>query len=406
MSALKSQVALELSLLREGALEIITEEELKERLECAHRESRPLRVKLGIDASGPEIHLGFAVVLRKLRQFQELGHTAVLVVGDFTGMIGDPTGRSRTRPQLTLEEMRRNIKNYKEQIFKILMPERTEFLYNSQWLSKLTTRELVTLTAHYTVARLLEREDFEARLKSGDPLFVHELLYPLFQGYDSVMVRADIELGGQDQRLNHLVGRELQRSFGQPPQVILLMPLLEGTDGLLKMSKSFGNYIGITEPPREMYGKLMSIPDSLILKYFALCTDQEPAGLKTLQARLEARENPRNLKAELAWEVVKLYHSAEAATRAKEEFERIFKTRGLPDQIPEFQVHSNQIEIVELLVSSGLVPSRSEARRKLRQGAVYLDGQRITDENLILNVKGKQILKLGKRQFLKIGPTG
>lgn len=402
---MSARVGEELARLKSGALEIITEEELKERLQRSLKESRPLRVKLGIDASGPDIHLGFAVVLRKLREFQELGHIAVLVVGDFTGMIGDPTGRSLTRAQLTPDEVKRNIRTYKQQIFKILIPERTELLCNSRWLSKLTAQEIVKLTARYTAARLLEREDFAARLKSGEPLFVHELLYPLFQGYDSVVVRADVELGGQDQRLNHLVGRELQRAFGQPPQVVFLMPLLEGTDGVLKMSKSYGNCIGIAEPPREIYGKLMSIPDGLILKYFALCTPRTPDELTSLKARLDHGENPRDLKAELAWEVVRLYHSAGAATRAQQEFERVFKAKGLPDQIPEFRVEPGPIPIVDLLMRAGLVPSRSEARRKLRQGAVYLNGQRVRDEDLVIDVKGELLLKLGKRRFLKVGPA-
>lgn len=393
-----------LLLLKQGTLEIISEHELLEKLVTADKTHTPLRVKLGIDASGPEIHLGFAVVLRKLRQFQELGHIAVLIVGDFTGRIGDPSGRSKTRVQLTDEEIKKNIERYKEQIFKILMPEKTEFCYNSQWSDPLVARDIIGLTSKYTVARILEREDFSTRLKDGTPIYVHEILYPIFQGHDSVAVKADIELGGQDQKWNLLVGRELQREFGQPPQVVMTMPLLEGTDGKLKMSKSYNNYIGILEPPREIYGKIMSIPDESIINYFQLCTNYTDAEITEIKQRVAKGENPKILKEELAQAIIAIYHSKAEAAQAAEEFERIFKAKGLPDEIPEFSLAEERITIVDLLVRTKLLASKTETRRKIAEGAVYIDNERITDQNLVLEIKKPFIIKVGKRRFLKIIP--
>ncbi len=389
--------------LKRGIDRLETEAELVERLEHSRRTGRPLRVKLGIDASGPDIHLGFAVVLRKLRQFQALGHTAVLIVGDFTGRIGDPTGRSKTRPQLTDEQIRENLARYQEQIKKILIPERCEFRYNSEWLDSLKVRDVVNLAARYTVARLIEREDFKTRLNQGVPLFVHELLYPLFQGYDSVMVQADVELGGSDQYWNLLVGRELQARFGQTPQVIITMPLLVGTDGRLKMSKSYGNYVGISEPASEMFGKLMSIPDEVILTYFRLTTDKTDAEIAEYEARLKAGENPKNIKVELAKAVCALYHSPSAAEAAASEFDRIFRDKQAPQALPEFKVPESGVNIVDLIVQTGLLPSKSETRRKLQEGAVYLDGNRITDLTLIVKPAPQPlILKVGKRKFIRL----
>ncbi len=389
--------------LKRGVERLETEAELIERLERAEATGRPLRVKLGIDASGPDIHLGFAVVLRKLRQFQELGHTAVLIIGDFTGKIGDPTGRSKTRPQLTDEQVRENMQRYREQVFKILMPERCEFRYNSEWLGKLNATDVVNLAARYTVARLIEREDFRKRLDDGVPLFVHELLYPLFQGYDSVMVQADVELGGADQYWNLLVGRELQARFGQEPQVIMTVPLLVGTDGKMKMSKSYGNYVGISEPAGEMYGKLMSIPDELILEYFRLTTEKTDAEIAEYERRLRSGENPRNIKAELAKAVVAIYHSPAAAEQAAVEFDRIFREKQAPAQMPEFSIPGSGINIVDLIVQAGLLPSKSEARRKLQEGAVYLDGVRVNDPALVLKPAGEPVvLKVGKRRFVRL----
>ncbi len=395
----------EIEQLKRGIDRLETEAELIELLQQSRARGKPLRIKLGIDASGPDIHLGFAVVLRKLRQFQDLGHIAVLIIGDFTGKIGDPTGRSKTRPQLTDEQIKENMARYREQVFKILDPNRCEFRYNSEWLDALNASEIVGIAARYTVARLIEREDFKNRLQQGVPLFVHELLYPLFQGYDSVMVQADVELGGADQYWNLLVGRELQARFGQKPQVIMTLPLLVGTDGKMKMSKSYGNYVGITEPPQEMFGKLMSIPDELILDYFRLTTTKTEPEINQIARRLQAGENPRHIKAELAKEVVALYHSPAAAQIAAEEFDRVFKEKQAPSAIPEYVLPPEGINIVELISLTGLLSSKSEARRKLQEGAVYLDGQRVADPNyLVKNTGNPIILKVGKRRFLLLIP--
>jgi tyrosyl-tRNA synthetase len=384
--------------------EIVNEEELLRKLEKVRKENRPLKVKLGIDASGPDIHLGFAVVLRKLRQFQDLGHTAVLIVGDFTGKIGDPSGRSKTRPQLTDEQVKSNVERYKEQIFKILIPERAEFRFNSEWSDPLTCRDLIGIASKYTVARIIEREDFSQRLKQGFPIYMHEILYPLFQGYDSVAVKADIELGGADQYWNLLVGRELQREFSQEPQVIMTMPLLEGTDGKLKMSKSYNNYIGIAEPPNEIYGKTMSIPDSMIVKYFQLATNYTDPEVKEVEKCLKTGENPKNLKSQLAKEIVKIYYSNNAAEMAAQEFDKVFKNKSVPTEIVEFILKEKKIKLVELIVKTRLLSSKSEVRRKINEGAVYIDDERITDQNFEIIIEEPIILKVGKRKFLKIIP--
>ncbi|MBM3313248.1 tyrosine--tRNA ligase [candidate division WOR-3 bacterium] len=387
-----------------GIDQLETAAELRAKLERSQKAGQPLRVKLGIDASGPDIHLGFAVPLRKLREFQDAGHTAVLIVGDFTGSIGDPSGRSKTRPQLSDEQIRANLERYKDQVYKILRPERCEFRYNSEWSRPLGGADIIRLASKYTVARLIEREDFKQRLASGNPIHVHELLYPLFQGYDSVAVRADVELGGADQYWNLLVGRELQREFGQEPQVIMTMPLLVGLDGVQKMSKSYGNYVGITETPREMFGKLMSIADRLLLDYFRLCTDRPEPDLDALQQRLEAGENPRQLKVELAQDVIALYHSPEAAQAAAIEFDRVFRDKQTPEAMPEFRVPAVGMNVIALVVAAGLLPSKSEARRKLAEGAFYLDNQRVSDAGLLVKVAGPVVLKVGKRRFLRLVP--
>jgi tyrosyl-tRNA synthetase len=394
-----------LARLKERTETIVSESELLAKLEKAQNEKQPLKVKLGIDASGPDIHLGFAVVLRKLRQFQDFGHTAVLIVGDFTGKIGDPSGRSKTRPQLTDAQIKNNVLRYKEQIFKILDPTKTEFRFNSEWSDALTSRDLINIASKYTVARIIEREDFSQRLKQGLPIYMHEILYPLFQGYDSVAVKADIELGGADQYWNLLVGRELQREFGQEPQVIITMPLLEGTDGKLKMSKSYNNYIGIAEPPKEIYGKTMSIPDTMIVRYFQLATNYSDAEIKAIEKRLAAGENPKHLKTLLAKEIVKMYYSAEIADACEQEFEKVFKHKSYPSEIPEWRLLEKKLNIVDLLVKSKLLTSKSEARRKIGAGAVYLDGERITNADLELTVNEPIVLKVGKRKFLKIIPV-
>ena len=389
---------------KRGIDRLETEAELQAKLERSQKTGKPLRVKLGIDASGPDIHLGFAVPLRKLRQFQDAGHLAVLIIGDFTGSIGDPSGRSKTRPQLTDEQIQSNMERYKEQVIKILLPDRCEFRYNSEWSKPMGGADIIKLAAKYTVARLIEREDFKKRLAAGDPIHVHELLYPLFQGYDSVAVKADIELGGADQYWNLLVGRELQREFGQEPQIVLTMPLLVGLDGVQKMSKSYGNYVGITDSPREMFGKLMSIPDALILNYIELCTDRPEPELAAFKQRLSAGENPRNIKVELAKDIITIYHSRAAADEASAEFDRIFRDKQLPDEMPEFKVPAAGANIIDLVVTAGLLPSKTEARRKLIEGAFYLDNQRLTDAALLVKVTAPTVLKVGKRRFLRLIP--
>jgi tyrosyl-tRNA synthetase len=381
-----------------------TEAEFQAKLEKSQKTGKPLRVKLGIDASGPDIHLGFAVPLRKLRQFQDAGHIAVLIVGDFTGSIGDPSGRSKTRPQLTDEQIRANMERYKEQVFEILLPDRCEFRYNSEWSKPMGGADIIKLASRYTVARLIEREDFKKRLAAGDPIHVHELLYPLFQGYDSVAVKADVELGGADQYWNLLVGRELQREFGQKPQVVLTMPLLVGLDGTQKMSKSYGNYVGITEPPREMFGKLMSIPDSLIINYVELCTDRPEPEIAAVKQQLTSGENPRNVKVELAKDVIALYHSRAAADEAAAEFDRVFRDKQVPDEMPEYKIPAAGINIIDLVVTAGLLSSKTEARRKLIEGAFHLDNQRLTDAALLVKVESPAVLKVGKRRFLRLVP--
>ncbi|MEO0293840.1 MAG: tyrosine--tRNA ligase [candidate division WOR-3 bacterium] len=378
---------------------VITEEELREKL----KKNRPLRVKLGIDPTAPDIHLGFAVVLHKLKDFQDLGHKAVLIVGDFTARIGDPSGRSKTRPPLSEEEVKRNMESYEEQIFKILDKEKTEVRYNSEWLTKLTPSEIVKLASRITVARMLERDDFATRYKNEQPIALHEFLYPIFQAYDSVAVKADVELGGTDQHWNHLLGREMQKSFGQEPQVIILMPILEGLDGKRKMSKSYGNYVGIAESPKEQFGKIMSIPDELILRYFELCLSSSKENLEALKERLEKGENPRDLKLELAEKIVSYYHNKEEAKRAREEFIKVFSKREVPENIEEIKVKKGEkIWIVELLSKAGLVKSRGEARRLIEGGALKIDSKKMVDSTLNLSFEKDTVIKLGKRKFLKI----
>jgi len=374
---------------------------LKEKL----KEERPLRVKLGIDPTAPEIHLGFAVVLRKLRQFQDVGHIAVLIVGDFTARIGDPSGRSKTRVSLSEKQIRENMKGYTRQIFKILDKEKTELRYNSEWLSKLDPSDIIRLTSQITVARLLERDDFNERFKAENPIALHELLYPMFQAYDSVAVKADVELGGTDQRWNHLLGRDLQRSFGLDPQVVFLMPLLEGLDGVKKMSKSFNNFIGIEESPREQFGKVMSIPDKLILRYYELCLDYYDELLKNVMKRLKNGENPMDLKLELAEGIVRQYHSDRDAKRERVEFIRVFSREEAPKDIEEYFIKKDkEIWIIEVLDNAGLVKSRGEARRLIEQGALRIDGEKINDFSLNISIKNEVILRLGKKRFLKLVP--
>jgi len=394
----------QLKRLGEAAVSVITEEELLRKLQRSVATETPLRVKLGMDPTAPDLHLGHAVVLRKLRQFQDLGHQAVLIVGDYTGLVGDPSGQKKARPQLTYEEIDENARTYFEQAGKILDLERLEIVRNGDWFKKLTFREVLELTSKMTVARMLERDDFSTRYKAGDPIGIHEFLYCLMQGYDSLMVRADVELGGTDQTFNLLVGRDLQRDRGMEPQVAMTLPLLVGTDGEAKMSKSYGNYIGITESPTEMFGKVMSIPDRLMRQYFELCTELDADEIDRL---CSDDTHPRDAKERLAREVVTLYHTAGAAGEAAEEFRRVFARGGLPDQVPEVSLDPEELDgsslwIVKLLVRTGLATSNSEARRALAQRGVRLDGEVLTDAGLKVEVTDGMLLQHGKRKFVRV----
>ncbi len=392
--------------IRRGVQEILPEEALVEKLKRSVATGKPLVVKLGCDPSRPDLHLGHSVVLRKLRQFQDLGHQAVLIVGDFTGMIGDPSGRSKTRPPLTLEETRENGRTYFEQASKILDPQRTKMLFNSEWLGKMTFRDVIELAAKYTVARMLERDEFEKRYKAGEPISIHEFLYPLAQAQDSVAIQADVELGGTDQKFNLLVGRDIQTAVGQDAQVCITLPILEGTDGVEKMSKSLDNYIGIAEPPDEMYGKTLSIPDNLIYRYFELATDVDTRELPKIEEF--ARTDPRNAKHLLAWTIVRMYHGEEAANKARENFERTFVQGQIPEDIPEFRPQPDEggssIGVLHLLTQAGLTASNGEARRMVQQGAVTIDGVRIADpmERIDLAARAPFVVKVGKRRFARI----
>ena len=381
--------------IRRGAVELIVEEELAKKL--ARR--RKLRVKLGLDPTAPDLHLGHTVVINKLRDFQQLGHQVQFLIGDFTGMIGDPTGKNQTRPPLTREEIERNAKTYQEQVFKILDPGKTEVLYNSQWSDKLGAEGIIRLAAKYTVSQLLERDDFSKRFATEKPIALHELLYPLMQGYDSVAMKADVELGGTDQKFNLLVGRELQKQYGQEPQCILTMPLLEGLDGKEKMSKSLGNYVGIAEPPQEIFGKLMSISDDLMWRYVELLSFEPPAAIAQWK-----KDHPREVKARFAKEIVARFHSREAATRAEEDFESRFREGEMPSEMPELRLSApvGGIAIVQLLKLANLTPSTSEAQRMIEQGGVKLDGERVSDKALKIPAGRTVIAQVGKRKFARI----
>ena len=395
----------QLDIIKRGAAEIIREEDLVHKVEKSLATQTPLKVKLGCDPSRPDLHLGHSVVLRKLRQFQDLGHQAVLIVGDFTGMIGDPSGRSKTRPPLTLDETRRNGQSYFEQATKILSAKKIQMLYNSEWLAKMSFADVILLGSKYTVARMLERDDFERRYRAGEPISIHEFLYPLAQAMDSVAVQADIELGGTDQKFNLLVGRDIQRERGLDPQVIITMPILPGTDGVDKMSKSLDNAIGINEAPQQMYGKTLSIPDSLIYDYFVLASSVPQEDLARIKSQLaDPGTNPRDVKRELARDLVALYHGAQAARDAEEEFDRIFINREAPQEVPEVALPANggSIGILKLLTETSLASSNSEARRLIDQGGVSIDGKRVADQNAIVSLEHPVLVKVGKRKFLRI----
>ena len=395
----------QLAYLRKGTIEIIREEDLRAKLERSARTNAPLRVKLGADPTAPDIHLGHTVVIRKLRAFQELGHTVIFLIGDFTGLIGDPSGKSATRPQLTRDEINVNAETYKQQIFKLLDPERTEIRFNSEWMDQLGAAGFIRLASHVTVKQILERDDFSKRLAEEKPIALHELLYPLTQAYDSVALHADVELGGTDQKFNLLMGRNLQREYDQEPQVAVITPLLEGTDGLQKMSKSLGNYVGINEAPQEMFGKVMSISDELMWRYYELLTDlrvEEVARLR--EATASGERNPRDLKVELAKLIITDFHSAGDAEKAEEEFNRIFKRKEVPDEIEERSVSSAAWKLPRLLVETELAPSMAEARRLIIQGAVRIDGERRTqvDDEIELGSNQGILIQVGKRRFLRV----
>ncbi len=395
----------QLNHIRRGVQEILPEEALVSKLKKSVQTGKPLIVKLGCDPSRPDLHLGHSVVLRKLRQFQDLGHTAVLIVGDFTGMIGDPSGRSKTRPPLTLEETRANGQTYFEQASKILDPQRTTIRFNSEWLGPMDFASVIRLAGKYTVARMLERDEFEKRYRAGEPIGVHEFLYPLAQAQDSVAIESDIELGGTDQKFNLLVGRDIQEASDQEPQVCITLPILEGTDGIEKMSKSLDNYIGISEPAEEMYGKTLSIPDRLIYRYFELATDVPTDQLE--QKKALAERDPRNAKHDLAWNLVRMYHGAEAADEARRYFERTVINKEIPEDLPEFRPEtdgSGKIGLLDLITQAGMTASKSESRRMVQQGAVWLDGEKVADALLEIDLSDRApfVLKVGKRRFARI----
>jgi tyrosyl-tRNA synthetase len=400
----------QISTIQRGVVDLITLEELRRKLERSAATGKPLRVKLGLDPTAPDIHLGHTVVLHKLRQFQDLGHEVILVIGDFTGMIGDPTGKSETRKPLTRDDILANAQTYAAQIYKVLDPARATLRFNSEWLGQLTPEEIVTLAAKHTVARMLERDDFQRRFHEGRAISVHEFLYPLFQAYDSVALQADVELGGTDQKFNLLVGRDIQREYGQEPQVILTTPLLEGLDGVQKMSKSLGNYIGITEAPRQIYGKIMSLSDQLMWRYYELLSDSDTAVLAEEKRRIaEGSVNPRDVKMALAREMVERFYDTTVAEEAEREFQRMFQAGGLPDDIAEPHVRlsgaaSEPIWIVELLVQTDLAPSNTEARRLIQQGAVRVDGERVKDTHTRLTAGESHLLQVGRRRFVRLLP--
>jgi tyrosyl-tRNA synthetase len=381
----------QLEVIKRGAVEIISEEELKKKLEESAKTKKPLIVKAGFDPTAPDIHLGHTVLLRKMRQFQDLGHKAIFLIGDFTGRIGDPSGKSELRKQLSPQEIAKNAQTYKKQISKILDMKKLQVVFNSKWFDKMKGLEFGKLLTHYTATRMLERDDFSLRIKERKPLYMSEFIYPILQGYDSVVLNADIELGGTDQKFNLLVGRDLQKDFGQAPQVVITMPLLEGTGGVQKMSKSYANYIGVNESAQEMFGKIMSISDELMFKYYELLTEEDLGKVKTM--------HPKEAKLGLAEIIVRQYHSQKDAHDASLAFERVFSQKELPEDLPEYKTDGKQ-NIVTVLLDSGLVKSGNEARRLIKQGAVLFDNQKIKDENYIIDKEG--ILKAGSRRFLKV----
>jgi len=391
----------QLSIIKRGTVEVISEEGLIGKLERSIKAGNPLRIKAGFDPTAPDLHLGHTVLIQKLKQFQQLGHQVVFLIGDFTGMIGDPSGRDSARRPLTREEVGRNAETYKAQIFKILDEKKTEIVFNSEWMDRLSAGDMISLAARYTVARMLERNDFQKRHQAGRPIAIHEFLYPLIQGYDSVVLRADVEIGGTDQRFNLLVGREFQREFGQEPQVIITIPLLEGLDGVQKMSKSLGNYVGITEPPEEIFGKIMSISDTLMVRYYELLSEVGPERLEAIKS---GGVHPRLAKEELAYELVARYHGEGAARKARAGFNKVFRERGLPETIEEVTLPKEgaAMWLPRVMTLASLARSHSEAKRLIEHGGVTINGRKVTDPNLELSVEKDYLLRVGPRRFKKI----
>jgi tyrosyl-tRNA synthetase len=393
----------QMDLIKRGAVEIIPEEELVQKLDRSFKDGKRLNIKLGCDPSRPDLHIGHSVVLRKLAQFQSLGHQAILIVGDFTGMIGDPSGRSATRPALTLDKTREHGQSYFQQASKILDGKKTKIVYNSEWLSLMNFEDVIKLASKYTVARMIERDDFEKRFKASEPISVHEFLYPLAQAMDSVAIKSDVELGGTDQKFNLLVGRDIQREYGVEPQCILTTPLIVGTDGVEKMSKSYDNYIGISDSPKEIYGRTLSIPDDLIYVYYELAADVSKEELAEIRKQLNDENfNPRDIKRRLARTFVRMYHSEESAKKAEEEFDQVFIKKEVPDDIEEFKITGNEIGIIDLILKVKFASSKGEAKRLITQGGVSLNGDKISDPVTKLKIENGMILKVGKRKFIKL----
>lgn len=398
---IKDQVMKQMEMIERGVAEIVPREELVQKLGKSLTEGKPLRIKLGLDPTAPDIHLGHTVVLNKLRQFQNLGHEIHLIIGDATGRIGDPSGKSETRKQLTEAEVMANARTYQEQIYKVLDKEKTIIHFNSEWLMPMQLVDVLTLAAKYTVARMMERDDFSKRYKEGLPIGVHEFMYPLMQGYDSVALQADVEMGGTDQKFNLLVGRQLLKEYGHDPQVALMMPILEGTDGVQKMSKSLGNYIGVNDEPYEMFGKTMSITDELICRYFELLTRVPMEDIKQIKSDMAAGTlNPRDAKISLAMELITMYHSAEAAEQAREKFLTVFSKRDIPDDIPAIKVSAIEVWLPKFMHENGLVDSTSDGKRMIKQGGLKVNGEKYADENIVL--ADGMVLQVGKRKFIKV----
>lgn len=394
----------QMEVIRRGADEVIVEVELEKRLQTGAR----LRVKAGFDPTAPDLHIGHTVLINKMRQFQQLGHEALFLIGDFTGMIGDPTGKSATRPALSKDEILENAKTYKDQVFRILDPDQTEIVFNSTWMDKMSAADLIQLAGKHTVARMLERDDFSKRYKGNRAISIHEFLYPLIQGYDSVAMKADVELGGTDQKFNLLVGRQLQQAYGQQPQIVVTMPLLEGLDGVQKMSKSLGNYVGITDPPADMFGKLMSISDDLMWRYFELLSFRSSTDIAALQKAAGEGRNPRDIKIELAMEIIERFHDGAAAEKARDEFIARFSRGEIPDEMSECELatENGELGIANVLRGAGLTASNAEGFRMLQQGAIRVDGVKVADRDLALKAGATYIIQVGKRKFAKVSLAG